>query len=76
MKKRLIGTITILIIIIISFIFVQKTMYCTDISHKNAYPVNPFCTTCRQINGIIQHECKNPNGEEIYCPSCGKIAKY
>lgn len=48
-------------------------MYCTDESHKDAYPVNPYCEKCGGKDGIVQHECINPNGEDKYCRTCGKI---
>lgn len=76
MKKRITTISIIFLIIIMSFLAIQKTIYCHNIEHKETIPANPFCTTCRQIDGIVQHNCTNPDGKEIYCPSCGKIAKY
>jgi len=47
--------------------------YCYDNSHRGVYPVNPYCEKCGVRNGIVMHECTNPNGEEKYCRVCGKL---
>lgn len=75
-KKVLI--IFIIVIIALGLVFIIKNnddMYCTDETHRDAYPVNPYCKKCRGIDGIVQHECTNPNGKDKYCALCGKIVK-
>ena len=75
-KKIIVIFIVIFIVLGLGIIIKNKgNIYCTDESHRDAYPVNPFCTKCRGIDGTVRHECTNPNGESKYCSSCGKVVK-
>ena len=86
MKTKVVIGIVIFIIvaiIAISIIFsntndynnTENSDYCTDNTHREVYPVNPYCTKCKGRDGIVPHECTNPNGIDKFCPSCGKIVK-
>ena len=77
MKK---GILLIIILIIllglgIAIIINVNKEYCYNISHRGAYPVNPYCEKCGGRDGIVMHECTNPNGEKKYCRVCGKLIK-
>ena len=75
-KKVIVKCFIILIVIGLAFIIKNKgNIYCTDESHRDAYPVNPYCEKCRGKDGIVQHECINPNGKDKYCRTCGKEVK-
>lgn len=75
-KKIIVICIIVLIILGLGIIIKNKrNIYCTDESHRDTYPVNPYCEKCRGIDGVVQHECTNPNGEEKYCRTCGKVVK-
>ena len=70
--KKIVFLVSMLLIIIFIIIIINN-IFCFDKVHKEKYPVNPYCTKCHVIDGDVQHECKNPNGKDIYCSSCGKI---
>lgn len=73
-KKVIVICFIILIVIGLTFIIKNKgNIYCTDEAHRDAYPVNPYCEKCKGRDGVVQHECTNPNGEDKYCRTCGKI---
>lgn len=55
-------------------VLVSANIFCFADSHVGKYPVNPYCTKCHGRDGIVQHDCRNPNGAEIYCRTCGKIS--
>lgn len=65
----------IIVLILISLILgiIVNNVFCFDDTHRKIYPVNPYCTKCHGRDGIVEHECTNPNGENKYCSSCGKI---
>lgn len=71
--KRIIVLIAISLIFIYGIIAMVNNIFCFDDTHRGIYPVNPHCTKCHGRDGIIQHECTNPNGEDKYCRLCGKI---
>ena len=60
-----------IILLLITFCIIN-TSYCKDNTHRGVFPVNPYCTKCHGRDGIVQHECTNPNGIDKYCSSCGK----
>lgn len=72
MKKFIIFIFIIILLILIIGIFLNNT-FCFNTYHKDSFPVNPYCTKCHGRDGIVQHECKNPNGKDRYCRTCGKI---
>lgn len=72
MKKNIFLIGISLTIIFIILIIINET-FCFDKKHRKIYPVNPYCTKCHGRDGVVQHECKNPNGRDKYCSSCGKI---
>lgn len=72
MKKLIVLALVILILIFGIGITVNNA-FCFNDNHKGIYPVNPCCTKCHGRDGIVQHECKNPNGKDKYCRVCGKI---
>jgi len=73
MKKGIILTTIILIILgVLTFVIINNN-FCFDKTHRGVYPVNPYCSKCRGRDGIVMHECTNPNGEDKYCSVCGKI---
>ncbi len=72
MKKPIL-ILLIFLILVFSFWTIISNSFCFDSTHRGIYPVNPYCTRCRGRDGIVQHECTNPDGREIYCRSCGKI---
>lgn len=52
----------------------EENEICTDNNHYvRMTPVNPICSRCGGRDGIIAHECTNPNGPEIFCEYCGKL---
>ena len=76
MKKSIIGAVILLTIVAIVIAVVINTYnnkLCYEAGHRGVYPVNPYCEKCGGRDGIVQHECQNPNGEEKYCRVCGKI---
>ena len=76
MKKSIICVIILLIILVIGIVInvnIVNNMFCYEVSHREVYPVNPYCERCGGRDGIVQHECKNPKGEEKYCKVCGEI---
>ena len=76
MKKIITGVVSLIIILAIGIpisIKIVNNMFCYEVSHREVYPVNPYCEKCRRRDGDIQHECTNPNGKEKYCRVCGKI---
>lgn len=78
MKKIIILILISLILIlgIFGIRIIVNNMFCFDGTHRGIYPVNPYCTKCQGRDGIVQHECSNPNGEDKFCSSCGKIIAY
>jgi hypothetical protein len=72
MKKNVIITALIGLII---FILINNII-CYDNCHIGVNTVNPHCSTCGQVDGIVKHNCINPKGEKIYCTVCGKIVIY
>lgn len=62
----------ILIIFIIIVLGIINNSCCNDETHRGTYPVNPYCEKCHGKDGIVQHECTNPNGTDKYCRECGK----
>ena len=73
MKKGIILTTVILIILgILTFVIINNN-FCFDKTHRGVYPVNPYCSKCHGRDGITVHECTNPNGKDKYCSVCGKI---
>ena len=72
LKKNFILVIIAIIILLITFATIIDTSYCKDNTHRGVFPVNPYCTKCHGRDGIVQHECTNPNGIDKYCRSCGK----
>ena len=52
---------------------IDLNIYCSEQSHRDVFPVNPHCSKCNNIDGIVRHKCTNPDGEDKYCTSCGKI---
>lgn len=73
MKRRIVKMLVIIVVLLVSTLTLYTNIVCTNTNHRNTYPVNPYCKKCRLIDGIIQHECKNPDGKDLYCNSCGKI---
>ena len=76
MKKIITGVVSLIIILAIGIpisVKIVNNMFCYEVSHREIYPVNPYCEKCRGRDGDIQHECRNPNGKEKYCRVCGKI---
>ena len=71
-NKKIIIVIVVLLFILLLGIIINNT-YCFNNGHKGVYPVNSFCTKCHGRDGIVQHECANPNGMDKYCRRCGKI---
>ena len=71
LKKILILIVLVFFIILISLGIINNS-YCKDNTHRGVFPVNPYCTKCHGRDGVVQHECTNPNGIEKYCRSCGK----
>ena len=63
----------IVLILIVGIGIIVSNVFCFDVTHRWIYPVNPYCTKCCGRDGIVQHECTNPNGNDKYCSSCGKI---
>lgn len=63
----------IFICILSGFFIINEEKICFDITHRRKYPANPYCTKCHGCDGIIQHECSNPNGKDKYCRVCGKF---
>ena len=74
-KKIIISIIIFIIVIMLTMFLINANTYCMDKTHRGIYPVNPYCTKCKGRDGIVQHECTNPNGIDKYCSSCGKIVK-
>lgn len=72
-KKRYFILVTGIIILALLIGWLASEPFCCESAHIGKYPVNPYCTKCRGRDGVIQHECRNPNGKEIYCRTCGKI---
>lgn len=72
MKKSIV-LILISLILILGIGITVYNVFCFDYTHREIYPINPYCTKCHGRDGIVQHECRNPNGEDKYCSSCGKI---
>ena len=68
MKKSII-----IIVAIVMAVVINKNKFCYEVGHREEYPVNPYCEKCGERDGVVQHECKNPNGENKYCRVCGKI---
>ena len=77
MKKVLFTMVILLIILglVVGYIVIMNgnKEYCYDTSHRGVYPVNPYCEKCGARDGIVMHQCTNPNGKEKYCRVCGKI---
>lgn len=76
MKKIITGVVSLIIILTIGIpisVKIVNNTFCYEVSHREVYPVNPYCEKCRGRDGDIQHECTNPNGKEKYCRVCGKI---
>lgn len=71
--KKIIVLILISLILILGIGTIVNNVFCFDNTHRGIYPVNPYCTKCHGRDGIVQHKCTNPNGEDKYCSSCGKI---
>lgn len=69
--KKIIVLILISLILILGIIV--NNIFCFNDTHRGIYPVNPYCTKCHGRDGIVQHKCRNPNGKDKYCSSCGKI---
>ena len=53
-----------------------NNIYCQDYTHKDVFPINPYCTKCQAREGQVQHKCTKPNGIDIYCRVCGKEMLY
>jgi hypothetical protein len=76
MKKSIINVVILLmivVIVIVLYVNTNRNDLCYEVEHRGVYPANPYCERCGSQSGIIQHECKNPNGEKKYCRVCGKI---
>lgn len=71
MKKPIV--ILLIFVGLASVVWIINNIFCFNDAHRDIYPVNPYCTRCRGRDGIVQHECTNPDGREMYCRSCGKI---
>ncbi|MBP3595864.1 MAG: hypothetical protein J6J60_00465 [Clostridia bacterium] len=75
MIKKILIIIFIICIGLFIFFSMINNNYCKDEAHRGIYPVNPYCTKCHDRDGVKKHECKNPNGKDKYCSSCGKKLK-
>lgn len=72
MFKKILVILLVIILLIVLVLGLINNYYCKDETHRDVYPVNPYCTKCHGKDGIKQHECTNPNGKDKYCRSCGK----
>ena len=60
------------LIVIIGIVTIALEFTCHG-CEPNENNVNPICELCGERDSIRLHDCKNPDGEPLYCRECGKL---